>query len=176
MARCPPVSADSLNTDPLGAFRAVWNQVLSLPPTRQAMFALGCAERLAHAAGRTDELLPALEAGWTVACGGSADLAPLLADLDARDDLDDDELAATFYALRAAAGSPQDCRWAASRAMDAAFALVDRDDDTTLFSPLAVEGVSGPVLAELTWQQTAAARLAESGASESVLAWLRGSR
>ncbi|MCC2322250.1 hypothetical protein [Cellulomonas xiejunii] len=158
---------------PLAPFEAVWAQVLTLSPAARAMFALACAERLVRAAGRADELRATLEAGWAVAGGGSADLAPLRSELDVREDLDDDDLAATYYALGAATGSAEDCRAAASRAMDAAFELVPYGPDETTFHPLADDAASPPVQAELAWQQAAAAKLVADGPTDAVAVWLR---
>ncbi|KQR08615.1 hypothetical protein [Cellulomonas sp. Leaf334] len=167
------MTAEPPTAGPLDAFRAVWDHVLTLPPAARAMFALGCAERQVRAADRHAELLSALEAGWTVARGGSVDLAAVRAELDARDDLDDDDVAATYFALGSAVGDPQDCRAAASRAMDAAFARAEDDEDATGFRPLADDATGAPVTAELAWQQAAAARLATDGPTEAVMAWLR---
>lgn len=164
------MTADSSTTGPLGPFHAVWDQVLTLPPTLQAMFALACAERLVRAADRTGELRATLEAGWTVARGGSVDLARLQAELEERDDLDDDDVAATFFALGAAAGDPRACRAAAARARDAAFALAE---DGTAFRPLSNDAASPVVQAELAWQESAAAMLAADGPTGAVVAWLR---
>jgi len=168
-AMTPKSSADGS----LEPFEAVWNQVLTLSPAARAMFALACAERVVRAAGRSDELRATLDAGWTVASGGSAELARLRSELDDREDLDDDDLAATYFALGAAAGSAKDCRAAASRAMDAAFALVPYGPAETTFHPLADDAATAPVQAELAWQQAAGARLAVEGPTDVVKAWLR---
>ncbi|WP_146846675.1 hypothetical protein [Cellulomonas terrae] len=126
-----------------------------------------------RAAGRTDELRATVDAGWAVASGRPVDLSPLRSELDGRDDLDADDLAATYFALGAAAGSATDCRAAASRAMDAAFALVPYAPGETTFHPLADDAATPVVQAELAWQQAAAAKLVEDGPTDAVVAWLR---
>ncbi|KSW29915.1 hypothetical protein [Cellulomonas sp. B6] len=158
---------------PLAPFDAVWDAVATLPTPARAMFALACAERLARAAGRDDELSEALEAGWAAADGQPADLAPLRSELEDRDDLDDDDPAATYFALGAAAGSVKDCRAAANRAMDAAFARVTYPAGATTFRPLADDAAEPPVQDELAWQRAAATRLADDGPTDDVRAWLR---
>lgn len=170
MATMTPETSTGGSLEP---FDAVWDEVLTLSPAARAMFALACAERLVRAAGGPDDLQTGLDAGWEVATGGSADLEALRSELEEREDLDDDEVAATFFALGAAAGSAKDCRAAASRAVDAAFALIPYHPEETTFRPLADDFASPQVQAELAWQRAAAARLVLDGPTGEVRAWLR---
>ena len=69
-------------------------------------------------------------------------------------DVDEDEVAGVYYALKAIS-DPSLAPYAASRAMDAAFARVPYADGASGFRPVAEDADSPEVRRELAWQQAA---------------------
>ena len=82
-----------------------------------------CAQALVRASADPDTgLSEAIGHGWDIAKAQRS--APAESDRIARrPDIDEDAVAATFYALRAVDGSAEDAWWAVSRFVDAAFEL-----------------------------------------------------
>lgn len=128
----------------------------ALPAARRACFALACAEHLVsiEAFPRERELRAVLAECWAVLTGGQRDLSRLRAELAAREDLDDDEVAGVAFALEAVAslGSVDATLWASGRALDAAYERVPYPADATRFRPLALDTAEREVQDELSWQ------------------------
>ena len=117
---------DPVSPKPLAPWDELHRRAEALPPDRRAAFALACAEHLVSitASPRQAELRVALARGWAVLDGGSDDLTPLRAQLEGREDVDEDDVAGVYYALGAVQGSADDAWWAARRASDAAYERV----------------------------------------------------
>ena len=64
-----------------------------------------------------------------------------MTELEARDDVDEDDVAGVYYALKAIS-DPSHAPYAASRAMDAAIARVPYPDGASAFRPLAEDAGS----------------------------------
>ena len=143
-------------TSPLDPWRELHTRVAGLDSTRGSAFALSCAEHLVAGTGssREDVLRNALDAGWSALLLAPTDLSDIVTKLEARDDLDEDEVAAVYYALKAIS-DPSHALYAASRAMDAAFARVPYPDGAPALRPLAEDADSPEVQRELAWQQAA---------------------
>lgn len=134
-------------------------RVDALPTDRQAAFALACAS------GAVDDrvdLLAALEAGWSALVDG-ADVTEVVLGLARSQDLDEDPVAATCYALWAVQAEDGAAWWAASRAVDQAFADVRYAAAETAFRPLEVDAHDPLVQGELG-RQVHLLQIAESAA------------
>lgn len=117
-------------------FEVTRGRVLSLEHTRSTALALACAQALVRAGADLDtELSEAISHGWAIA--KTQQSAPLESDRIARrPDIDEDAVAATFYALRAVDGSAEDAWWAVSRFVDAAFEQAGYPNTASQFRPL----------------------------------------
>jgi hypothetical protein len=137
-------------------WRELHARAAGLVSTRGSVFALACAEHLVAGTGssREDVLRNALDAGWSALLLGPTHLSEIVTELEARDDLDEDEVAGVYYALKAIS-DPSHAPYAASRAMDAAFARVPYPDGSPAFRRLAEDADSPEVERELAWQQAA---------------------
>ena len=155
LACWPRVHAQGM-TSPLDPWRELHARVAGLDSTRGSVFALSCAEHLVAGTGssREDVLKNALDAGWSALLMGPTHLSEIVTELEARDDLDEDEVAGVYYAIKAIS-DPSHAPYAASRAMDAAFARVPYPDGAPAFRPLAEDADSPEVQRELAWQQAA---------------------
>jgi len=162
-------------SNPLTPWKAIRDRLLALPEASRAVFALACAERLvAHTTSeRTPGLRAALTLGWSAVLAGQGDLAELCREFDTRPDLNDDEVAAVAYALRAAGGSPDDAWWAASREMDAAFERIAHSEVVNGFRALDVDAAEPVVQAEMQWQQAVLDQLEQTGPTEELVSRLR---
>ncbi|MGD8201293.1 hypothetical protein ACQE98_11575 [Ornithinimicrobium sp. W1679] len=123
-------------------------RVDALPADRQAAFALACA---AGAVGDRTGLLAALEGGWSALVDGT-DVTEVVLELARGQELDDDPVAATGYALCAVQGEAGAAWWAASRAVDHAFAGVRYDAAESAFRSLEVDAQDPFVRAEFARQ------------------------
>lgn len=127
-------------------------RVDALPADRQAAFALACATGVV---GSGAVLLAALETGWSALLDGSdaaqVAMAQVVMELARSPELDDDDVAATCYALRAVRGDEGAAWWAASRAVDHAFAGVPYAAEK-VFRALEVDAREPVVQAELARQ------------------------
>ena len=124
------------------------SRVDALPRDRQAAFALACAQ---GTVGRDAGLLGSLQSGWdALVIGGDATQA--IEDLECGHDLDDDAVAATRYALSSVNGEAGAAWWAASRAMDQAFAGVEYPEDAVAFHPVQADALSTLLQSEITRQ------------------------
>lgn len=110
-------------------------RVLSLEPIRSTALALVCAQALVRASSDSDtELHEAISHAWDIA--GAEPSALTESDRIARrPDIDEDAVAATFYALRAVNGSTEDAWWAVSRFVDSAFEQAEYPTTVTQFRP-----------------------------------------
>lgn len=124
-------------------------RVHAMPIDRQTAFALGCAYGTlgSNRAG----LQAALKSGWTALVHGG-DVAQTLRDLENDYDLDDDPVAATYYALSSLGGEAGAAWSAASRAMDQAFDQVDYPGDAGAFRQLERDAQTQIVQSEITRQ------------------------
>ncbi|MFT4167018.1 MAG: hypothetical protein QM650_17410 [Microlunatus sp.] len=153
---------------------ALQTRVSALEPARQAAFALACAERLVRRDSDKTELLESIAAGWAVLAGGTQDLTARLVDLDARSDIDEDDVACVRYAVGAVAnpGADRSPLWASDRAIAAAYEKVSYAADAGTFRSLPDDSMNPNVQEELTWQAKALAVLEEatalSGACETL--------
>ncbi len=94
--------------------------------------------------------------------------------LGQRADLDEDDVAAVWYALGAVGGSADDAEWAAQRCVDAAFERISYYlEGATLARPLEVDTADPVVQAELRWQTMALDLLENEGATSAVVSRLR---
>jgi hypothetical protein len=111
-------------------------RVLSLEPIRSTALALVCAQALVRASSDRDtELNEAISHGWDIAEAQRSALTE--SDRIARrPDIDEDAVAATFYALRAVDGSTEDAWRAVSRFVDSAFEQAEYPNRATQFRPL----------------------------------------
>jgi hypothetical protein len=75
----------------------------------------------------------------------------LASDLERRPDLDDDVVAATFYAPRASLGSLEEAWWAVARFIDAAFDHAQYDQRETTFRSLDQDAAQPGIRRELDW-------------------------
>ena len=130
------------------SWKSLRNRVETLPADRQGAFALACAQ---GAAGLNVELLGSLNLGWE-ALVGHGDVTQALVDLERDHALDDDAVAATHYALHSVQGQAGSAWWAASRAMDQAFAGVEYPADAVEFRPVEADALSAVVQSESTRQ------------------------
>ena len=145
------------------------DRVVRLGFERSAIVALACAQRLASAADNTDpEILVALAMGWDRDVEAS-ERGSLASQLQRRLDLDDDVVAATFYALRASLGSLNEAWWAAARFADAAFDRAQYDQHETTFRSLDDDAAQPGVRGELDWLDRALS-IAEASADPLELA------
>ena len=135
--------------DSYGSWKAMRRRVDAMPADRQAAFALACAQ--GTVAGRDVGLLGALESGWD-ALVDRGDVAELLRTLEHDRELDDDPVAATYYALSSLQGEAGAAWWAASRALDQAFSGVDYPDDAVAFRPVEADALSAVVQSEMARQ------------------------
>ena len=135
--------------DSYESWKSLRKRVEAMPADRQAAFALACAQ---GAAGPDGELLASLDLGW-VALVGHGDVTQALVDLERDHALDDDAVAATHYALRSVQGQAGSAWWAASRAMDQAFARVEYPADAVEFRPVEADALSAVVQSEITRQR-----------------------
>ncbi|MFI7064418.1 hypothetical protein ACIBL3_25740 [Kribbella sp. NPDC050124] len=134
---------------------ALRGRVLAMPLDRQAAFALACAQ---GALGPDVESLSALvELGWDALLDGG-DVSQAVTELENVPYLDDDPVAATYYALSSLQGEAGAAWWAASRAMDLAFSRVEYPSGAQVFRPLEVDARTTVVQAEIARQ----ARLLET--------------
>lgn len=151
-------------------------RVRALPGDARAVFALAAAERLvAHSRPERDALRSALAVGWHVALNGDGQGQgqAVREELERRSDLDEDDVAAVYSALGAAAGSAEDAEWAAQRCIDAAFDRVPYPEGRTVFRPLEVDTAHAVVQEELHWQTTALDLLESGGATPDIIGRLR---
>lgn len=149
-------------------------RVRALPSDALAVFALAVAERLvAHSRPEHDELRSALAVGWGLALNGDGPWQAVREELEQRSDLDEDDVAAVYLALGAAAGSAEDAEWAAQRGIDAAFDRVPYPEGLTVFRPLEVDTAHAVVQEELHWQMTALDLLESAGATPDIVDRLR---
>ena len=117
---------------PLAEVDHLQSALMSMAPRERTVFALACAERLVTARRPSeDPLHEVLAMGWSVALGGSGDCAAVRSEVENREDLDDDDVAAVAFALGAVIGNPGDAWSAASRAIDAAFERIPYPPGTT---------------------------------------------
>lgn len=105
-------------------------RVERLPPRDRAAFAVACAARLLrqHPPRLASLAEQAIVAAWLAVDERNTDEGrSLLATLDGLgEELDDDAMAASFYALRAALDADvKDAVWAAERGLDAAFSAAE---------------------------------------------------
>jgi hypothetical protein len=161
-------------SDVLRPWEEVRARVRALPARARAVFALAAAERLLSCCRPGDDALgSALAVGWRVALSGGGPWQAVRDELEQRPDLDDDEVAAVFFALGAAAGSAEDAEWTARRCADAAYGRVPYPEGATEFRPLGVDTSDAVVQEELLWQETALDLIEESGAAPEVIDRLR---
>lgn len=139
---------------------ALHARVSALEPDRQAAFALACAEHLVRRDSDKPELLESIAAGWAVLTGRAQDLMARLIDLDARSDIDEDDVACVRYAVGAVAspGADRSPLWASDRAIAAAYEKVPYADAGT-FRSLSDDSMDPSVREELEWQAKALAVL-----------------
>ena len=152
----------------------VRSRVLNLPPAAQAVHALACAQRVVRASddGSAD-LESALHAGWSVVKSGHGDCAEIRRDLELRDDLDDDPIAAVTYAIGAVDRVAESAWWATSRLLDAAFEHVPYPVEATVFRPVAEDAQHETVRQELLWIDETLSLLEQEGATSGVIDRLR---
>ena len=161
-------------SDALAPWEEVRDRVRALPSVAQAVFALAVTERLvARSRSENDALRSALSVGWHVALGGDGPWQTVREELERRSDLDEDDVAAVYFALGAAAGSAEDVGYAARRCADAAFARVPYPDGAAVFRPLEVDAAHAVVQEELHWQTTALDLLETGGATPDIISRLR---
>jgi hypothetical protein len=134
--------------DTYEGWKALRSRVDALPRDRQAAFALACAQ---GTVGRDAGLLGSLESGWDALVNGG-DATQSFADLERGHDPDDDAVAATHYALSSVNGEAGAAWWAASRAMDQAFASVEYPEDTVAFHPVEADALSTLMQSAITRQ------------------------
>jgi hypothetical protein len=148
---------DAVDTSSYGAGSELSRRLAALAPDRQACFALACADRLVagNASPRAEELRTLLDLGWSGLTNGTARVTHVRAQLNAREDLDEDEVAAVAYALDSVLGDAGGALWAARRALDAAFDRIAYVADGTSFRPLADDEAEPVVQAELAWHEHA---------------------
>jgi hypothetical protein len=160
---------------PQADIRALRSKLAELASNAQAVFALACAERTVRATGGDSEraMDDPLALGWSAVLGGPGECGPARASVQARDDLENDEVAAVFYALGAVLGRPDDAWWAATRAMDAAFERGERKPAKRRLLPRDKSAPSETVQLELLWQREALQLLAREGASPTAIVRLR---
>jgi hypothetical protein len=160
---------------PQAEIRALRSKLAQLPSNERAVFALACAERTVRTAGGQSEqaMNDALALGWSAVLGGPGDCGPPRASLQQRDDLENDEVAAVFYALGAVLGRADDAWWAATRAMDAAFERGERQPAKRRLRKRDKAAPSDAVQLELIWQREALQLLARDGAAGGVVQRLR---
>jgi hypothetical protein len=116
---------------------------------------------------RDTELNEAISHGWDIAEAQRS--APTESDRIARrPDIDEDAVAASFYALRAVDGSAEDAWWAVSRFVDAAFEQAEYPNTAPQFRPL-VEDSAVPDVRLRMHQLEAWLRAAESSMTVSEL-------
>ncbi|PKQ24227.1 MAG: hypothetical protein CVT65_03995 [Actinobacteria bacterium HGW-Actinobacteria-5] len=151
-------------------------ELARLLPFQRAVFACCCAQRLLDAkdAGGDHPLAQrAVRLAWDLALGDSTeDPEPVLDELEALgEELDQDALAASFYALATAArGGAETAAWAGQRGTDHAFELLDRSDRS--YRPLEVDAIDPIVQREYLAQRSDLDRVS-SAESSSSLAELR---
>ena len=134
--------------DSYAGWKAMRSRVDALPADRQAAFALACAQ---GAVGSDVGLLGSLQSGWD-ALVDHGDATQALTALERDHELDDDAVAATHYALSSVQGQAGAAWWAASRAMDQAFAGVEYPQDAVAFRPVEADALSAMVQSETTRQ------------------------
>ena len=161
-------------SDGLPAWAAVRARVRALPRTPRAAFALAVTEHLvARTRPEHDPLWAALQIGWHGALDRDDTWEPVREELARRPDVDDDDVAAVYYALGAAAGSAADAEWAAQRCLDAAFDRVAYPASAGTFRPVEVDAAEPVVREELSWQETVLDLLEKSGATAEIISRLR---
>lgn len=138
--------------------------VSALEPERRAAFALACAEHLVRLNSDKPELLGSIADGWAVLAGQARDLTTDLAELDARGDADDDEVACVRHALNAVAhpDADQSPLWASDRAIAAAYEQVPYAENASIFRSLSDDAKSSIVQGELRWQAKTLATFEET--------------
>jgi hypothetical protein len=143
--------------EPLAYRDPLRRRIEALPPLRQAVFALACAERLVslEASPRQAALHAAIAQGFEQLAGETRDLAALHAALSGREDVDDDEVAAVVFGLGAVMGLPDSAWSTAGRAFDAAYERVSYPVDATTFRPLEEDTADPAVQQEISWQEDA---------------------
>ncbi len=99
------------------------------------------------AVGPDVDLLGSLQSGWD-ALVDHGDATQVMTDIERDHDLDDDAVAATYYALTSVQGQAGAAWWAASRAMDQAFAAVEYPEDASTFRPVEADAPSAVVQSE----------------------------
>lgn len=151
-------------------------RLAALTDVQAVWMALACAERLLGRASPDQQsvLRDALTSAWeSLATADSERAATLAAVLEERDDLDDDPVAAVFYALEAVAGVPDAAGWGAARGIDDAFERVPYPDGATGFRPLEEDTATETVQQELRWQMLAADVVSGSATADDVMAWVQ---
>jgi hypothetical protein len=149
----------------------------SLPANEQIAFALACAERLVNvdADERQRELSDALTEAWNVFESGAGDCVSRRALLMSRPDIDDDPVAAVYYALESVDGHFESVWRVANRSIDASFDLVPHREDATRFRALAEDIEAESLKQELTWQRESVNLLKADGATPATIQSLRRS-
>ena len=149
----------------------------ALTHTQAVWVALVCAERLVSGdtADRHDALREALDTAWdALRTRQTESAAALAARLEDRDDVDDDPVAATTFALQAVAGMPEAARWGADRGIDDAFERVPHQPGVRVaFGPLDPDTASEVVQQELRWQLAAADVVSHAKSPDEVKAWVQ---
>jgi hypothetical protein len=150
----------------------------SLPTKETWAFALACAERLVNAgsADRQRELSEILSEGWAVFESGRGDCSSLRTAMISRADIDDDPVAAVYYALELVDGQAQRAWSVANRAIDAAFELISYPHGVGQFHSLSEDVQRESVQRELTWQRESLDRLTVHGATPATVQSLRSTR
>ena len=163
--------------DGVAPWSGIHARVAALTADRRGAFAMACAEHLVslEASTRESQLRAVLADAWVVLLGERGDLAERRRALAAREDLDDDEVAAVAFALDAVAelGRTDATLWAAGRAMDAAYTRVVYEPGATALRPLSVDTAEPVVQAELAWQAKAVGLLEGPGSLPEVVEALR---
>lgn len=94
-------------------------------------------------------------------------------DLESRDDLDDDPVAAVTYAMGAVDGDADTAWWTTSRLLDAAFERVPYPAEATAFRPVIEDAQHETVRQELRWIDETLSLLEQEGLTRGVIERLR---
>ena len=127
-------------------------------PFQRAVFACCCAQRLLKEAGIGEGQSPArlaVDLAWDLILGDpDDDPEAMLDELEALgDELDQDALAASFFALATAArGGAETAGWAGQRGTDHAFEVVSQD--VSLYRPLEIDATDPVVQREYQAQRS----------------------
>jgi len=147
------------------------SEVDALSERAKVLAAIACADRLIH---RFDDAIDAevheaVRSAWAWAAGTAWDPAATVDALEQREDLDDDAVAATAFAVQAVGGDTSGAWFAVNRLVDAAFARVPYAPDESAFRPLDVDMLAAPVRADLAWLHLVLAELrSDPGDTEAI--------